>query len=293
MYKKIFMSLVIVLMLMPFFSSSVVYSFEEWNPASQKYKKLLEKYKEFYLKLEKSYQKAVKDKAASPDFLKYLKNLLEEYELKKNYGTGKFKNQQQNLNKNFIGNSDKLIFSDHFDDSFFKDKWYIKAQDDEIILEKNSYLLHKSPKTYNDGGNFLTHKDFLAKGVITLTFKHKMNNPDYWGSGFGIRCGDSIIIIKEQKWGKKYVYFNLVINGKDFEGRHIKVAPDPTSSEKWITYKLKINFDEDKVVSVSRNNQFKKVNADISEINSNKFKILLGNGRGHSTKYDYVKMKRN
>ena len=68
MYKKIFMSLGIFLLLISFFSSSVVYSFDEWNPANKKYDKLLKKYKEFYLKLEKGYQQAVRDKAASPDF---------------------------------------------------------------------------------------------------------------------------------------------------------------------------------------------------------------------------------
>ena len=179
-------------------------------------------------------------------------------------------------------------FTETFEDGAFDDAWEIAEQDDETITETDGQLVHDSPSTYTAGGDMVSRTELRATGERTVTVRQRQAESSYWGSGAGIEFDAGGVRLKEHKWGQNDRFF-LQVYGDGIENRARRLG-SATSSTSWQTYSFTVDFASGTITSVTRGDETHDVNVDISDILGDSYRVRLGNGRGHRTLYDSVRV---
>ena len=181
--------------------------------------------------------------------------------------------------------SDATLFAEQFADGNHGDRWTIGAVDDETIQEEDGYLLHDSPKRYNDGGEMRSIESLTAEGVQTITVKQKTRIAEYWGFGFGITDGDVEIDLVEHQWEDNN---DLMLTGGAENNYNLATA---TTSTELIEYAVTIDFESQTVTQVTRNGETYDTNYTFAADFDKSYDIHLGEGRGHEVEYHSIRVE--
>jgi hypothetical protein len=178
------------------------------------------------------------------------------------------------------------VFEDTFANSNYENAWTVSATDDEQIREEDTYLLHSSPKEYNEGGDMRSIESFTADGVQRIVVEQRTRTPDYWGYGFGVTDGDVEIDLREHRWQAND---SLKLEGGTDGNRTIETA---TTSTEILRYSLTVDFDSSTITQVTRNGETYETDYDFSDEFDNSYDIHLGEGRGHEVEYHSVRIEK-
>jgi hypothetical protein len=177
------------------------------------------------------------------------------------------------------------IFNDTFANGNYGNTWTTSATDDEQIREVHTYLLHNSPKEYNEGGDMRSIESFTADGTQRITVEQRTRTPDYWGYGFGVTDGDVEIDLKEHRWQAND---SLKLEGGTDGNRIIETA---TTSTEILRYSITIDFDSNTITQVTRDGETYQTDYDFSDEFGDSYDIHLGEGRGHEVEYHSVRIE--
>ena len=209
------------------------------------------------------------------------------------------------LSGNTLQQSDRsgVLFSDEFNDGEYSDTWELQERpDDDRINETGGKLIHVSEMSYNSGARLKTSEIFPSEGIVRVKARMRTRTSDYWAYGFGIQSNQQDIKFREHKWED---YDRLVVSGVEshppeydsdygenvgYDNTHsAKLAP-ATDDTGYMTYSITIDFDNEKIVSTSRDGDTFELNLDMQDLGDT-YQVIVGHGRGHEVEYEYIRLE--